>query len=88
MLPAGVDFSLKTAAKDILAVLKSSRPLRLIILAAMLFALNYSVLAFDQLWLVQERGFERAEIARITGWFAISFGVTGTLHGAFLTDYF
>ena len=64
---AGVDFSLKTAAKDILAVLKTSRPLRLIILGAMLIALNYSVLAFDQLWLVQERGFERAEIARITG---------------------
>ena len=84
---AGVDFSLKTAARDILTVLKTSRPLRLFILGAMLIALNYSVLAFDQLWLVQERGFERAEIARITGWFAISFGVAGTLHGAFLMDY-
>ena len=45
---ASVNFSLKTAAKDILAALKTSRPLRLVILGAMLIALHYGVLAFDQ----------------------------------------
>ena len=84
---ASANFSLKTAAKNILAALKTSRPLRLVILGAMLIALHYGVLAFDQLWLVQERGFERAEIAGITGWFAMVFGIVGTLHGAFLMDY-
>lgn len=82
-----VNFSFSVAIKDVLSVLKNSRTLRLIIIGAMLIALNYSVLGFDQLWLVQERGFERSEIARITGWFAIIFGVAGALHGAFLLDY-
>jgi MFS family permease len=37
--------------------------------------------AFDQLWFVQERGFERAYIARTTGWIATFAGVLGTLVG-------
>ena len=37
--------------------------------------------AFDQLWFVQERGFERAYIARTTGWIATVAGVLGTLVG-------
>lgn len=36
---------------------------------------------YDQLWYVQERGFERAEIARITGWIAMTAGVLGNLFG-------
>ena len=82
-----VDFSLKNAVRDIFRVLKTSRPLMLIILGVTLTALNFSVLNFDQLWLVQERGFERAEIARITAWYAIILGVAGTLYGAFFMDY-
>lgn len=37
--------------------------------------------AFDQLWFVEERGFERAEIARLTGWIAMSAGILGNLFG-------
>jgi MFS transporter, Spinster family, sphingosine-1-phosphate transporter len=37
--------------------------------------------AFDQLWFVQERGFERAEIARMTGWVGMIGGLLGNLFG-------
>ena len=43
---------------------------------------------FDQLWYVQERGFERAEIARLTGWIAMIAGLLGTLFGGVGSDWF
>jgi MFS family permease len=43
---------------------------------------------FEQLWFVQERGFERAEIARTTGWIAMSAGVLGNLFGGIGADKF
>jgi MFS family permease len=43
---------------------------------------------FDQLWYVQERGFERAEIARMTGWIGMAGGVLGTLFGGAGSDWF
>ena len=36
---------------------------------------------FDQLWYVQERGFDRAEIARMTGWIGMIAGILGNLFG-------
>ncbi len=44
--------------------------------------------AYDQLWFVQERGFERAEIARWTGWIGMGAGVLGNLFGGFGGDWF
>lgn len=44
--------------------------------------------AFDQLWYVQERGFERAEIARMTGWIAMIAGLLGNLFGGVGSDWF
>lgn len=43
--------------------------------------------AFDQLWYVHERGFERAEIARLTGWIGGAAGIAGTLFGGFAADW-
>jgi MFS family permease len=43
--------------------------------------------AFDQLWYVQERGFERAEIARISGWIGMTAGVLGNLFGGWGGDW-
>jgi len=43
---------------------------------------------YDQLWYVQERGFERAEIARMTGWVAMIAGVLGNLFGGAGGDVF
>ena len=42
---------------------------------------------FDQLWYVQERGFERAEIARMTGWIGMIAGVLGNLFGGMAGDW-
>ncbi len=52
-------------------------------------ALHISVgaAAFDQLWYVQERGFERAEIARLTGYLTVLGGVAGNLFGGFIGDW-
>jgi MFS family permease len=43
--------------------------------------------AFDQLWYVQERGFERAEIARLTGWIGMVGGILGNLFGGLAGDW-
>ncbi len=43
--------------------------------------------AFDQLWLVQERGFERGEIARISGFLALVGGILGNLCGGLMSDW-
>jgi MFS family permease len=36
---------------------------------------------YEQLWFVQERGFDRAEIARLTGWIGMAGGIVGNLFG-------
>ena len=51
-----------------------------------MFALGAST--FDQLWLVQERGFDRNEIAKVTAWIAIIAGISGNLVGGFGGDLF
>ena len=43
--------------------------------------------SFDQLRFVAERGFEKSEIARITGWIAIPAGVAGNLIGGLGSDW-
>ncbi len=43
---------------------------------------------FDQLWYVQERGFERAQIAQLTGWVGLVGGVLGNLFGGLGSDRF
>ncbi len=43
--------------------------------------------AFEQLWYVQERGFDKAEIAQISGWIAMVAGILGNLFGGLGGDY-
>lgn len=42
---------------------------------------------FDQLWYVQERGFERAHIAQMTGWIGVAGGILGNLFGGMGSDW-
>jgi predicted MFS family arabinose efflux permease len=42
---------------------------------------------FDQLWFVEERGFERAEIAKLTGYITVVGGIAGSLFGGFAGDW-
>jgi MFS family permease len=44
--------------------------------------------AFDQIWLVEERGFEKAEILRIGGWLSLLGGISGNLLGGAGSDWF
>jgi MFS family permease len=44
--------------------------------------------AFDQLWFVQERGFDRTEILRLTGWIGMVSGMAGNLFGGIAGDAF
>ena len=43
---------------------------------------------FEQIWFVEERGFDRNEIAELTGWMALVAGVSGNLFGGVGSDYF
>ncbi|MBM4384561.1 MAG: MFS transporter [Deltaproteobacteria bacterium] len=42
----------------------------------------------DQLWLANERGFDRAYIAQISGWIAVAGGITGNILGGMGSDWF
>lgn len=69
-----------------LATLKASRPLQLTILGGVAVHFVLGAASFDQLWLVRERGFERADIAIISGVVATFAGVAGNLFGGVASD--
>src|ERR1043166_7992068 len=69
------------------AVLLTSRNLRFTALGLFLLNFTGAVQVFDQLWLVRERGFPRAEIALMAGYIYVGAGIVGVLFGAFFGDY-
>jgi MFS family permease len=68
-------------------VLKLSPVLVYVIAAAILVNISNGALSFDQLWLVQERGFDRSEIARLSGMVTVIAGIVGCLVSAYGIDY-
>lgn len=68
--------------------LKRSPALTMTILGGVTFSFLLGAAAFEQLWYVQERGFDRSEIAETTAWYAIFGGVLGTLVGGYGGDIF
>jgi MFS family permease len=68
--------------------LRSSPALMLTIAGGVVMHFVLGAASFDQLWYVQERGFERAEIARITGWIGMIGGVLGNLFGGVASDWY
>lgn len=67
--------------------LKNSPALSCTILGGIAFHFVLGAAAFEQLWFVQERGFERADIAVRSGWLAAGGGLAGNLLGGLLSDY-
>jgi len=67
--------------------LKTSSALRFTILAGVLYHIVLGAAVFEQLWYVQERGFERSEIAQITGWIGVAAGMAGNLFGGVVSDW-
>jgi len=45
-------------------------------------------MVFEQLWFVEEKGFEKAEIARIAGFMGLTGGVMGNIFGGIAGDYY
>jgi len=61
--------------------LRESTALRYTIIGGIAWHFILGAGTYEQLWFVQERGFERAEIARLTGWISMVGGVLGNLCG-------
>lgn len=55
---------------------------------AVTFHIFLGAAMFEQIWFVEERGFDRNEIAELTGWMALVAGVLGNLFGGVGGDYF
>lgn len=74
-------------AKTLLGALRASPALAYTIAGGVALHFVLGAAAFDQLWFVQERGFERGEIARISGWIGMVAGVLGNLFGGWGGDW-
>lgn len=66
--------------------LRTCPALSLTIAGGVSFHFIVGAAVFDQLWFVQERGFERAQIAQLTGWIGMVAGVLGNLFGGIGSD--
>jgi MFS family permease len=72
----------------LITALKASPALLMTMAGGVAFHFILGAATFDQLWYVEERGFERAEIAQITGWIGIVGGIMGNLFGGLGGDWF
>ena len=84
---AGKKRSVKGKIIELAAALRASPALFLTIIGGMCVHFMFGATAFDQLWYVQERGYDRALIAQYTGWFGVTGGVLGNLVGGIGSDY-
>ncbi|MDA7595609.1 MFS transporter [Luminiphilus sp.] len=62
--------------------------LLLTISGAVMFHVFLGAAVFEQIWFVEERGFDRNSIAELTGWMALVGGISGNLFGGLGSDYF
>ena len=79
--------SIKEIIITLFRALRTSSALRFTILAGVLYHIVLGAAVFEQLWYVQERGFERSEIAQITGWIGVVAGMAGNLFGGVVSDW-
>jgi MFS transporter, Spinster family, sphingosine-1-phosphate transporter len=79
--------NIKTKLVGLFIALKSSPALCMTIIGGTCVHIMFGATTFDQLWYVQERGYDRALIAQTTGWFGVMGGVTGNLLGGLGSDY-
>ena len=80
--------SFKDIARVLLDALRTSPALVMTIGGGVAFHFILGAATFDQLWYVEERGFDKAEIAQITGWIGIVAGILGNLFGGLGGDWF
>ena len=82
----------RPSVKEMLATLvqafRSSPALLMTVLGGVAFHFVLGAATFEQLWFVQERGFDRTEIAELSGWLAFAGGIAGNLFGGIGGDWF
>jgi hypothetical protein len=66
----------------------NSPALVMTVFGAVAFHIFLGAAMFEQIWFVEERGFDRNEIAELTGWMAMGAGILGNLVGGLGSDYF
>ena len=82
------DLSATKVCKDLKILLASSPSLAATLLGTIIFTLALGAGTFEQLWFVEERGFNRNEIAQKMAGIAISAGIIGNLLGGYGGDLF
>ena len=79
---------LKESFSELRATIKSNLSLRLTIYAGIAVNFVLGATVFDQLWLVNDKGFDRAQILLISGSIGLPAGILGTLFGGLGSDYY
>jgi MFS family permease len=78
--------------KEMLVITKNafarSPALVMTVFGAVTFHIFLGSAMFEQIWFVEERGYDRNEIAEITGWMAMGAGILGNIVGGAGSDYF
>ena len=80
--------SFSEIAATLIGALKNSPALMMTIGGGVAYHFILGAATFEQLWFVEERGFDRSEIAKITGWIGIFGGILGNLFGGIGGDKF
>ena len=82
----------RPSVREMLAILvaafKRSPALLMTVLGGVAFHFVLGAATFEQLWFVQERDFDRTEIAELSGWLAFAGGIAGNLFGGAGGDIF
>ncbi len=79
---------LRDMASTLARALRASPALTATMAGGVAFHFILGAAAFDQLWFVEERGFDRTEILRLTGWIGMAAGMAGNLFGGLAGDAF
>ena len=85
---ADLNISILKLFTTIVGLLRGSKVLSLTLAGSMVFGLMMGAFTFEQLWFVEERGFDRNEIAAVTAWMAIFGGLVGNFFGGLGGDVF
>ena len=85
--PDEVNLSFLEIVSTLRQALTSSNALILTIAGGVLYHVALGAAVFEQLWYAQERGFERSEIAQLTGIIGVVAGLAGNLFGGLMSDW-
>jgi MFS family permease len=82
-----VDKFSSSLVREVFSILRNSPPLFLTITGGVFLHFILGAAAYDQLWYVQERGFDKSEVLVISGWIGTFAGIAGSLFGGLASDY-